>query len=127
MMAPWPILWKVRQLSTLRMIVLLFMLDTVLTIEAAFYANVLFIAVLHVVTIPALIVLLYLDILQQHRSSFKCFMCGKQIQTAEEIETVVRTLEGKPAHVVVHTSCIHVDRKERKGISSRVFRKGIPK
>ncbi|MDH2901844.1 MAG: hypothetical protein PXY39_12825 [archaeon] len=127
LMVPWPILWKKQELTTLRMIVLLFILDSVLTIEAALYSDIVLIAILHVVTVPALIGLIYLDLVQQHKSYFKCFICGKQIRADEEIETINRTLEGKPIHVIVHSECIRLERTDRKGISSRVFRKGIPK
>jgi uncharacterized protein YlaI len=126
-MAPWPILWKKQELTTLRMIVLLFILDSVLTIEAALYSDIVLIAILHVVTVPALIGLIYLDLVQQHKSYFKCFICGKQIRADEEIETINRTLEGKPIHVIVHSECIRLERTDRKGISSWIFRKGIPK
>ena len=125
MMAPWPLFWKKQRLTTLRMIVLLFILDSVLTIEAAFYSDIVLIAVLHVITIPALIGLIYLDLVQQHKSYFKCFICGKEVQADEEIETVIRTIGGKPTHVIVHTNCIHLERKERKGISSWAFRRGF--
>ena len=109
------------------MIVLLFILDSVLTIEAALYSDIVLIAILHVITVPALIGLIYLDLVQQHKSYFKCFICGKEIQADEEIETINRTLEGKPTHVIVHSECIRLERADRKGISSWVFRKGIPK
>lgn len=109
------------------MIVLLFILDSVLTIEAALYSDILLIAFLHVVTVPALIGLIYLDLVQQHKTYFKCFICGKEIQADEEIETINRTLEGKATHVIVHTECIRLERTDRKGISSWIFRRGIPK
>ena len=127
MMAVWPVLWRVRKQTTLKMIILLFVLDIVLTVEAALYSNIVLIAVLHIVTIPALIGLIYFDLVNQHNTQFKCFVCGKLIQAEEEIETVSRTIEGKTTRVIVHTSCINLENKERKGISSRVFRKGIPK
>jgi hypothetical protein len=126
-MSPWIILQKKHLLTTLRMILLLFILDSLLTIEAAFYSDIVLIAVLHVITVPALIGLIYLDLVQQHKSYFRCFVCDKLIQANEEIESVNRTVEGKPTRVIVHTGCIDLGRKERKGISSRVFRKGIPK
>jgi hypothetical protein len=126
-MSPWPVLWKRKMLTTLRMIILLFILDTVLTIEAALYSDIVLIAVLHVITVPALIGLIYLDLVQQHKSYFKCFVCNKEIQADEEIETMKRTVKGKATHVIVHSDCIHLERKERKGISSWVFKKGIPK
>jgi hypothetical protein len=126
-MAPWPFLWRKKSLTTLRMIILLFTLDSILTVEAAFYSDIILIAVLHVITVPALIGLIYLDLVQQHRSYFKCFICGKGIQAEEEIETITRMVEGKPSHVIVHTECIRLERTQRKGMSSSVFRKGIPK
>lgn len=127
MMVVWPVLWRMRKLTILKMIILLFALDIVLTVEAALYSNIVLIAVLHIITIPALIGLIYFDLVNQHKTQFKCFVCGKLIQAVEVIETVNRTIEGKPTRVIVHTSCIHLENKEKKGISSRVFRKGIPK
>lgn len=126
-MLPWPILWKKNKLRTLNMVVLLFALDIALTIEAAFYSNIVLIAILHVITIPALIGLIYLDIVREHKSYFRCFVCGKLIAPEEEIENINRTIDGKPRHVLVHSSCIQLESKDRKKISRRVFRQGIPK
>lgn len=108
------------------MIVLLFAIDITLTVEAALYSDIVLIAVLHVITIPALIGLIYLDIVQEHKSYFRCFVCGKLIEVEEEIETISRTIKGKPKNVLVHTKCIQLEGKDRKKISSRVFRHGIP-
>ena len=116
-----------KRLSTLRMIVLLFVLDIVLTVEAAFYSDIVLIAVLHIITVPALIALIYFDLVQQHKSYFKCFICNKRIESGEEIETVNRTVGGKPSRVIVHTVCIKLEGRERKKLSSWIFKKGIPK
>jgi hypothetical protein len=126
-MSPWPFLWKKKMLTTLRMIILLFALDSILTIEAAFYSDIILIAILHVITVPALIALIYLDLVQQHKSYFRCFICGREVQADEEIETINRIVDSKPMHVIVHSDCIHLERRERKGISRWAFKKGIPK
>jgi hypothetical protein len=122
-----PILWRLSKLTILKIIIILFVLDIALTLEAALYSDILLIAVLHIITIPALIGLIYFDLINQHKLQFKCFICEKQIKANEEIETVNRTIQGKPTAVIVHAACIHLETKERKGISSRVFRRGIPK
>jgi hypothetical protein len=125
-MLPWPILWMYRKLKTLTMIILLFAMDVTLTVEAALYSDIVLIAILHVITIPALIALIYLDLVQEHKSYFRCFICGKLIEDEEEIETISRTIEGKPKNVLVHTKCIQLEGKDKKKISSWVFRHGIP-
>ncbi|SRR5579863_656226 len=123
---PAPILWRMKKFTTLKMIIILFALDMIMTIEAAFFSDIVLIAVLHIITIPALIALIYFDLVSQHKTYFKCFICGKAVQAEEEIETVNRTVQGKQTHVIVHSGCISLERKERKRISSRVFRRGIP-
>lgn len=125
-MLPWPILWRYRKLKTLTMIILLFAMDITLTVEAALYSDIVLIAILHVITIPALIGLIYLDLVQEHKSYFRCFICGKLIEAGEEIGTISRTIEGKPKNVLVHTKCIQLEGKDRKKISSWAFRHGIP-
>jgi hypothetical protein len=109
------------------MIIFLFALDSILTIEAALYSDIVLIAILHVITVPALIGLIYFDLVKEHRSYFRCFVCGKEVQADEEIETINRTVEGKPKHVIVHTECISLERTQRKRISRSIFKKGIPK
>ena len=47
-LAPWPLFWQTKTLSTGKMIFLLFCLDIALTIEGAFYGQVEMIALLHV-------------------------------------------------------------------------------
>lgn len=108
------------------MIILLFTLDMVLTIEAAFYSDIVLIAILHVITIPALFVLIYLDLIKQHNSYFRCFVCSEQIEPHEEIATIKRTEHGREIQFLVHSECIRLEAREKKSISEKVFRKGIP-
>lgn len=127
LIGPWPLLYYARKLTIMRIVLLLFFLDTVLTIEAALYGNVVAIAVLHVITIPAFVGLIYFDLVRQARSTFRCFICGRQVTPQDEIETVTRAFLNRPAKVIVHASCVKLQDKDRKSMSSRVFRKGIPK
>ncbi len=123
----WPLLWSSKSLTTLRVIILIFVLDTVLTIEAAFYSDVVVIAVLHIITIPIFFGLIYFDLIKQHRSDFRCFICGRRIETEEPFHSVQRSVDGKLSGVMVHESCIRLDQKDRKKISRWIFKKGIPK
>jgi hypothetical protein len=122
----WPILWYLGQLTTAKNVMLLFSLDIILTIEAAFYSDIVFIAILHVFMIPAFFALIYFDLVRQHKADFSCFVCGKPVQENDEIETIKRIVQGKTRNVIVHSACIDLDRKERKAFSKRAFRKGIP-
>ena len=126
LVGPVSILLYRRNLSAFRMIVLLFVLDTVLTIEAAFYADVTLIAVLHVITIPAFIVLIYVDLVNQSNTEFKCFICERRILSDEKSETISRLEQRKPVKVLIHSKCIEPGRRTKKAISGRLFRKGIP-
>jgi len=108
------------------MVLLLFALDISLTVEAALYSDVILIALLHVVTIPAFFALIYFDLVKQHNSDFRCFVCGKLVQESEDIEIVKRFLNGSRRDVSVHSTCINLDRQQRKGFSKNAFRKGIP-
>ncbi|MGI0079695.1 MAG: hypothetical protein ACRECH_08725 [Nitrososphaerales archaeon] len=123
----WPFIWREGKLTTLRMVILLFFWDIALTIEAAFYANIVFIGVLHVVTIPALLGLLYFDLLKQNKTVFTCFICSRQIRPEEEMESVTRVVRALETKVSVHVSCVEVGRRERKALSGRIFKRGIPK
>ena len=73
-----------RSLSLSRMVFFLFALDTVITIEAAFYADIILIALLHVITIPAFIVLIYADVVNQSNIEFKCFICERSILSEDK-------------------------------------------
>lgn len=121
-----PVLWYFKKLTTGRMVLLLFILDIALTIEAAVYSDIVLIALLHVVTIPAFFALIYLDLIQQHKTKFRCFICGRTIQESEQADTVKRLLAGQPKEVSVHSSCIGLERDQRKTFSRNSFRKGIP-
>ena len=123
----WPFIWRAGELTTLRMVVLLFFWDIALTIEAAFYANIVFIGVLHVITIPALLALLYFDLLKQNKSTFTCFVCSGQIRPDEGMESVTRMIKGVKTKVSVHVSCVEPGRREKKALSGSMFRRGIPK
>ena len=127
LLLPWPILLRAKRLGTLSMLILLFVLDIVLTVEAALYSDILLIALLHVITIPALILIIYFDLVKQHRSYFRCFICGKEIKSEDELETMRRAVMGKSNKVLAHSNCIMLDEKQKKKISSSVFRHGIPK
>ena len=120
------LLWYSHVLTTGKMVLLLFALDISLTVEAALYSDVILIALLHVVTIPAFFALIYFDLVKQHNSDFRCFVCGKLVQESEDIEIVKRFLNGSRRDVSVHSTCINLDRQQRKGFSKNAFRKGIP-
>jgi hypothetical protein len=123
---PWLVLWFRNRLTILRMIVLLFSYDIVLTIEAAFVGDIFVIAILHVVTIPSLFVLIYSDIIKQNETQFKCFICERKIEPEEEHEMITRRVRGSFHSSLVHKACIEVAWKDRKAISKRSFRNGIP-
>lgn len=123
---PWPFIWQARKLTILRMVILLFSWDSALTIEAAYYANIVFIGVLHVITIPAFLGLVYFDLAKQNKSLFTCFICSTQIKADEGLESVSRVVGPLETKVSVHVSCIEPGRKEKKAFSGRIFRKGIP-
>ena len=108
------------------MIVLLFIFDMVLTIEAGINSNVLLIALFHLVTIPVFFGLIYFDILEENKAKFSCFVCEKQVGETESTETVKRLVNGKHKSVLVHAAGIGLENKDRKSFSRRKFRKGIP-
>lgn len=122
-----PALWYVKKLTTGKMVLLLFILDITLTIEAAFYSDIVLIAVLHVVTIPAFFALIYLDLVQQHKTKFRCFICGKPIQDSDQSDTV-RRLAGstEKREITVHSSCIGLENHQRKAFPRNSFKNGIP-
>jgi len=119
-------LWYFKKLTTGRMVLLLFILDITLTIEAAFYSDIVLIALLHVVTIPAFFGLIYVDLMQQHKTKFQCFICGRSIEESEHSDTVRRLVAGQPKEISVHSSCIGLESHQRKAFSRNSFRKGIP-
>ncbi len=121
-----PILWYLRKLTTLRVVFVLFAVDIAMTIEAAFYSDLVLIAVLHVFTIPAFFALIYFDLVKQHRSYSRCFVCGNKVAN-HEAETVTRKIEGQPQEFLVHKSCISVQNDERKAFSSNLFKNGVSK
>jgi hypothetical protein len=121
-----PTVWFAKKLTIGRMVFLLFVLDIALTIEAAFYSDVVVIAVLHVITIPAFFALIYFDLVQQHKTKFRCFICGKPIQESEQSEVVRRFVDGQQKEINVHASCIELERHQRKTFSKNSFKKGIP-
>lgn len=124
---PWIYLWISGTLSTAKMTVLLFVYDLVLTIEAGINSNVLLIALLHVITIPVFFGLIYLDLLEENKRNFSCFVCGKPIQSTEIARTAKRFMNGRYRNVLVHAACIDLQHKDRKTFSRRIFRSGIPK
>lgn len=121
-----PFFRRARNLTVFRIVIVLFVLDSVLTVEAAFYANIVFIGILHVITIPAFLVLLYLDLTKQSKDSFTCFVCSTKIGAEQESETVTRVVKGIKIHAYAHTSCLEPGRKQKKAFSSLIFRRGIP-
>ena len=123
---PWLYLWVSGSLSTGKMIILLFFYDLILTIEAGINSNVLFIALLHVVTIPVFFGLIYVDLVAENRANFSCFVCGKVIAGTDVVQTVKRSLNGRHKNVLVHAACIDLQNKDRKTFSRRRFRSGIP-
>lgn len=124
---PWLYLWVSGTLSTAKMIVLLFFFDLVLTIEAGINSNVLFIALLHVITIPVFFGLVYADLVEENRTKFSCFVCGKVIAESDAIHILRRSVSGRQKNVLVHAVCIDLQNKDRKGFSRRRFRYGIPR
>jgi hypothetical protein len=120
------LLWYSKFLTAGKMVLLFFALDISLTIEASVYSDVILIAVLHVVTIPAFFGLIYFDLVKQHNSNFRCFICGKLVQELEQVEIVRRFLNDSSWEITVHSSCINLDRQQRKAFSKNAFRKGIP-
>lgn len=121
-----PIIWYFKNLTTGKMVLLLFILDIALTIEAALYSDIVLIAVLHVITIPAFFALIYLDLVQQHKTKFSCFICGKTIQESDQSDIVRRLAEGEKREISVHSSCIDLERDQKKAFSKDSFKKGIP-
>jgi hypothetical protein len=121
-----PFLWYLKKLTTGKMVVFLFILDITLTIEAALYSDIVLIAVLHVITIPSFFALIYLDLVQQHKTKFRCFICGRMIQESEKADTVKRMIQGEQKEISVHSSCIDLKRHQRKTFSRNSFKKGIP-
>jgi hypothetical protein len=81
---------------------------------------------LHVVTIPAFFALIYFDLVQQHKTKFRCFICGKAFQDSEHFESVSRFVGGERKEATVHSSCIDLDQLQRKTFSKSSFKKGIP-
>jgi hypothetical protein len=124
--APWLLLWFSGTLSTGKMIILLFCFDMVLTIEAGLNSDVLLIYLLHVITIPVFFGLIYIDIVEENKTKFSCFICGKAISQLDPSETVKRTMNGRLRNVLVHQTCIDLQGQDRKSFSRSKFRKGIP-
>lgn len=122
----WLIIWFGSSLSIGKMIVVLFVFDMALTIEAGIASNVEFIALLHVMIMPAFFALIYLDIVGQHRSKFTCFVCGIDITQDEQSRTVKRMINGRWGKALAHESCLKLQNSERKAFRSILFRKGIP-
>ncbi len=108
------------------MIVLLFFFDLTLTIEAGINSNVLLIALLHVITIPVFFALIYIDLVEENKIKFSCFVCGKAIAESEAIHTLRRS-SGRQRTVLVHNACIDLQTRDRKGFSRGRFRSGIPR
>lgn len=123
---PWLVLWMTGTLSTGKMIVLLFFFDATLTIEAGLNSNVLLIALLHVITIPVFFGLIYFDLVEENKTKFSCFVCGKAIVQEDSTQTVRRTVNGRRKSVLVHTNCISLHHTDRKSFPERKFRRGIP-
>ena len=98
------------------MVFLLFIVDIALTIEAAFYSDIVLIALLHVVTIPAFFALIYFDLVQQHKTKFRCFICGRTLQESEKFESVNRFVGGERKEASVHSSCIGLGSAAKKDI-----------
>ncbi len=121
-----PLLWYFEKLTIGKTVILLFVLDIAMTIEAAFYSDIILIALLHVITIPSFFALIYLDLVQQHKTKFRCFVCGKNISEEEKAETVKRLVSGQKSEISVHSICIDLERHQRKSFSSKSFRSGIP-
>jgi hypothetical protein len=123
---PWIFFWFEGSISITKMMLLLFCFDMVLTVEAGLYSNILLIALLHVITIPGFFFLIYLDLIEQHRSSFSCFICSKGIEPSEASQTLNRTVNGRRKTVLAHPSCIYLGGENRKAFARSKFKKGIP-
>jgi hypothetical protein len=123
---PWVFLWFEGSISITRMMVLLFCFDMVLTVEAGLYSNILLIALLHVITIPGFFFLIYLDLIEQHKSNFSCFICSKAIELTEISQTLNRTVNGRRKTVLAHPSCIYLGGENRKAFARSKFKSGIP-
>ena len=108
------------------MSILLFIFDITMTVEAGLNSDVLMIALLHVVTIPGFFCLIYMDLMDQHRSSFTCFVCEKGISQSEQTENLKRMVNGRYRSVLVHKGCVTVSRNDRKVFARSRFRNGIP-
>jgi hypothetical protein len=119
-------LWHQKRVTIGVTVVFLFILDITMTIEAAFYSDIVMIAVLHVITIPAFFALIYFDLVQQHKTKFRCFICGKAIDQSEASESLKRISGGASKETLVHAACIDLENKERKSFSRSSFKKGIP-
>lgn len=122
----WLALWFASSLSIGRMIILLFILDVILTIGAGIDSNVILMAMLHVITIPAFFGLVYLDLIEQHKTEFICFVCGFPILQVEHSEKVRSIIKGRGKQVLVHTDCVRLDINERKLLRRPLFKRGIP-
>jgi hypothetical protein len=123
---PLPVFWYMKKLTIGRTVVFLFILDITMTIEAAFYSDIVWIAVLHVITIPAFFALIYFDLVQQHKTKFQCFICGRSILESEPSENLKRFVDGEAKDMIVHASCIGLENHQRKSFSKNSFKKGIP-
>ncbi|MHB8567648.1 MAG: hypothetical protein ACYC7D_00975 [Nitrososphaerales archaeon] len=119
-----PLLYFTQAFTILRLVLILFILDILLTLEAAYVSDVISIAFLHIITIPAFFALIYFDLLRHHRSEFRCFLCEKEIEVGEQVESVKKMVNRRNASVNVHASCLE---QRPKSISERGFRRGIPK
>lgn len=118
-------IYAMRVFTIMRLVGVLFVLDSALTLEAALYSDVISIAFLHIITIPAFFFLIYLDLIHNHRNSFRCFLCGKEIEVGTETVSIKRTVNRRYANSNVHLECLSIG--ERKAFSERKFRRGIPR
>ncbi len=122
----WIFLWFESSISITKMTLSLFSFDMVMTAEAGLYSNILLIALLHVITLPAFFSLIYLDLIGQHKSTYSCFICGKGIYTSELTRTLSRTVNGRHRSVLAHAGCVYLESENRKAFARSRFRKGIP-
>ena len=122
----WSGLWIGGILSVGKMILLLFLFDITLTVEAGLKSDVLMIALLHVVTIPCFFGLIYLDLIDQHRSSFSCFVCGKGISQSEQADSLKLMVNVRYRSSLVHKACVSIGQNDRKTFARSRFRNGIP-
>jgi hypothetical protein len=120
------VLWRLGSLTTMRAVLLLFIVDIVMTLEAAVYSDIVLIAVLHVITIPALFGLIYLDLFNQHRSYTQCFICSGKVKN-EDALTVKRNIRGQPLEILAHKKCVSLESDERKALSNNQLKKGASK